>query len=135
MTRERSKYSVVTETEENFYSRVTEAVLNVLHIAGWSPADAKGTLIQIFGKRVSAIVMAAMKLDRAMGEGITSQDLVVYTARFDDHFDSNRMVDAYGNKKADGDAVACTCELGLTASDGSNILLKTGVVLYSAFLT
>lgn len=135
MTRERSKYSVVTETEENFYSRITEAVLNVLRIGGWSPADAKDTLTHTFGKRVSAIVNAAMKLDRAMGEGITSQDLVVYTARFDDHFDSNRMVDAYGNKKADGDAVACTCELGLIASDGSNILLKTGVVLYSAFLT
>ncbi len=135
MTRERSKYSVVIETEENFYSRVTEAVLNVLRIAGWSPADAKGTLIQTFGKRVSAIVKAAMKLDRAMGEGITSQDLVVYTAHLDDHFDSNTMVDAYGNQKADGDVVACTCELGLKASDGSNILLKTGVVLYSAFLT
>ncbi|PBK62370.1 hypothetical protein ARMSODRAFT_980652, partial [Armillaria solidipes] len=75
MTREKSKYSVVTETEENFYSRVLEVVLNVLRIAGWSPADAMGTLIQTFGKRVSAIVKAAMKLDRAMGEGITSQDL------------------------------------------------------------
>ncbi|SJL14057.1 uncharacterized protein ARMOST_17510 [Armillaria ostoyae] len=135
MTRESSKYSVVSETEENFYSRVTEAVLNVLRVAGWSPADAKGTLMQTFGKRVSAIVKAAMKLDRAMGEGITSQDLVVYTAHFDDHFDSNTMVDAYGNQKADGDVVACTCELGLKVSGGSNILLKTGVVLYSAFLT
>ncbi len=128
-------YRVVSETEDNFYSRVVEAVLNVMRVAGWSPADAKGTLLQTFGKRVSAIVKAAMKLDRAMGEGITSQDLVVYTAHLDDHFDSNTMVDAYGNQKADGDVVACTCELGLKASDGSNILLKTGVVLYSAFLT
>lgn len=135
MTRERSKYGMVTETEENFYSRITEAVLNVLRIAGWSPADAKNILMQTFGKRVSAIVKAAMKLDRAIGEGITSQDLMVYTAHFDDHFDSNRMVDAYGNQKADGEAVACTCELGLKASDGSNILLKTGIVLCSAFLT
>ncbi|KAK0222676.1 hypothetical protein EDD85DRAFT_779146 [Armillaria nabsnona] len=135
MTREKSKYRVVSETEGNFYFRVVEAVLNVMRVAGWSPADAKGTLLQTFGKRVSAIVKAAMKLDRAMGEGITSQDLVVYTAHLDDHFDSNTMVDAYGNQKADGDVVACTCELGLKASDGSNILLKTGVILYSAFLT
>ncbi|KAK0448965.1 uncharacterized protein EV420DRAFT_1566394 [Desarmillaria tabescens] len=134
MTREKSKYSMVSEIEEDFYSRVVEVVLNVLLVAGWSPADSKGTLTQTFGKRVSAIVKAAMKLDRAMGEGITSQDLVVYGARFDDRFDSDTMVDAYGNQKEDGESVACTCELGLKVSGGSNILSKTGVVLYSAFL-
>ncbi|KAK0212129.1 hypothetical protein DFS33DRAFT_5250, partial [Desarmillaria ectypa] len=126
MTREKSKYSVVSETEESFYSRVIEVELDVLLVAERPPADTKGTLIQTFSKRVSAIVKAAMKLDRAMGESITSQDLVVYGAHFDDTFDSDTMVDAYGNQKEDGKAVACTCELGLQVSGGNNILLKTG---------
>ncbi len=69
-------------------------------------------LTERFGERFRALVTLAKKLDMAIGESITSQDLFVFAPSHQEAFSVVCMAPA---EEGSG-TIACTCELGLGVS-------------------
>ncbi|PBK90615.1 hypothetical protein ARMGADRAFT_1166926 [Armillaria gallica] len=125
-------------------------IVKVLSAAGWKNFNAAETINNKYGQRVKDLVELVIKLDRATGEDVVSQDLQVYIVQPDIPFALVHMADQ--NKgpsegiSAD-DLVAVCTSIGLLAKcrepeDGGNvvggagpkeqILLKPIVILRSA---
>ncbi len=122
---------------------------SVLRIAGWLASDGRSIIEKDFGGRISEISKLMKQVDRAMNEGITSEDLVTYVVRPDVHFDPAIMMMADDNQDSragivteDEVTVACTTELGLKAyseyspSDDvrdyrMTVLMKPKVILWA----
>ncbi len=140
MTREKSKYGGDQDGAlvENLALFLSDYLRDVLVIAGWSVANAEHRLTGAMGERLRIIASFAVELDRAIGEGITSQDLQVYSVVRGSSFDDRFM-------KADEDGtgpIDCTCDLGLRTkpiSDGvdcheSVALSKAGIIYFSSLI-
>ncbi len=91
-----------------------------------------------FGERITEIAKLTIKLDRAIKEGITSQDLDAHSVGPGERYDPETMSGAYGKPKKTDEAVSCTCELGLKSLDDKGkkvrLLLKAGVVVPSTLV-
>ncbi|KAK0471596.1 hypothetical protein IW261DRAFT_835651 [Armillaria novae-zelandiae] len=135
MTREVTKYVLDTNFDANFSWFLLESLRDVLHVAGWSLADTEKRIMEKFGERLNFLVTLVKKLDRAIGEGVTSRDLYVLMVKDGVHFDPSYMI-----AEEDGSGpIACSCNLGLmagvTEETRAECLLKVGVVYLSSFET
>ncbi|KAK0448950.1 uncharacterized protein EV420DRAFT_1566346 [Desarmillaria tabescens] len=129
MTRETTKYVLETDFDEKFSWLMQESLRDVLH-----------RMVEKFGDRLDVLATLVKKLDRAIGEGITSRDLFVVAVDAGTEFDPSYM-----NAVEDGSGpIACSCDLGLgisaTAEEGqqetrAECLVKVGVVYVSSFET
>ncbi|KAK0434108.1 hypothetical protein EV421DRAFT_1909609 [Armillaria borealis] len=152
MMRVRSKHAepnsdLMTTTCE---CRLIDDIVKVLTAAGWREFNAEETINNKYGQHVKDVVELIIKLDKAMGEDVVSQDLHVYTAPPDIPFAPAHMADQ--NKgpsegSSADDLVAVCTSIGLLAKcrepeDRGNvvggvgpkeqILLKPIVILRSA---
>ncbi|KAK0434109.1 hypothetical protein EV421DRAFT_1717938, partial [Armillaria borealis] len=138
MTREKSKYGGDQSGAlvENLALFLSDCLRDVLVIAGWSVSNAEHRLIGAMGEHLHIVALFAIELDRVIGEGITSQDLQVYSIICGSLFDDRFM-------KADEDGtgpIACTCNLGLRTDpmlDGVDChetvaLSKAGIIYFSS---
>ncbi|PBK65425.1 hypothetical protein ARMSODRAFT_1022235 [Armillaria solidipes] len=145
MTRSGSKYESLSDVKKEWIKTVVRKLAIVLIFAGWTgvgtnpPWEASTSfLMKIYGERIEEIIHLAMDLDRGMGEGIVSEDIVIFSVGGGSSFVPDTMENGDGEFTVlDSDRVLCTCELGLKVSrsvqkDGySAILVKPKVVLCS----
>ncbi|KAK0209597.1 hypothetical protein IW262DRAFT_1468867 [Armillaria fumosa] len=145
MTRSGSKYESLSDVKKEWIKIVIRKLAIVLIFAGWTGVGINPTweactsfLMKRYGERLEEIVHLAVDLDRGMGEGIVSEDIVVFFVGGGSSFVSDTMENGDGESTVlESDRVLCTCELGLKVSrsvqkDGySAILVKPKVVLSS----
>ncbi|PBK65397.1 hypothetical protein ARMSODRAFT_1022206 [Armillaria solidipes] len=152
MTRVRSKH---TGPNSDLMSTSCERcliddIVKVLTTAGWKNFNAAETINSKYSQRVKDLVELVIKLDKATGEDVISQDLHVYTVLPDIPFALAHMTDQNkgpSNGISADDLVAVCTSIGLVAKcrepeDGSTvvggvgpkeqILLKPIVILRSA---
>jgi hypothetical protein len=100
------------------------------------PEDAANVIRKQGAEKMEALVTAAQKLNRMIGENIVSEDLMVSIIRGGTAFDGERMEVAYARagSKPDQRAVICTTDLGLCERKKTKgvgkMLLKPKVVLH-----
>ncbi len=132
-----SKYHSSPRAEQYLFHRLGRQLENVILLGGWAIPNKPEALRNAFGERITEIAKLAMKLDRAIKEGITSQDLDAHFVGPGEKYNSETMNGAYGKPKKTDEAVSCTCELGLKSFDDKGkvgLLLKAGVVVPSALV-
>ncbi|SJL14090.1 uncharacterized protein ARMOST_17545 [Armillaria ostoyae] len=133
-----SKYHSSPRVEQYLLYRLGCQLENVILLGGWAILKKPEALRHAFGERIMEIVNLTVKLDRAIKEGITSQDLDAHFVGPGEKYDSETMSGAYGKPKETDEAVSCTCELGLKSFDDkgkkARLLLKAGVVVPSALV-
>jgi len=130
-------------------TNLSEALVLVLVAAGCAGTydEIYKRIASAFGTRISALVDMATRLNRGMGEEVTSADLWPAYIEFGTAFDRNDMSDAYAEGGDDahdtrkGQVVLCTTELGLIRSEKVQVdgrpkfstthLVKAKVVLES----
>ncbi|SJL14092.1 uncharacterized protein ARMOST_17547 [Armillaria ostoyae] len=131
-----SKYHSSPRAEGYLFHRLGCQLENVILLGGWAIPNKPEALRNAFGERITEIAKLAIKLDRAIKEGITSQDLDAHFVGPGEKYDSETMSGAYGKPKKTDEVVSCTCELGLKSFDDKGkkvrLLLKAGVVVPSA---
>ncbi|KAJ7263675.1 hypothetical protein B0H12DRAFT_1103404 [Mycena haematopus] len=116
-----------------------DAFVNVLLTAGFKSSSAAlhALVAQRFGDRISALVQLALGLNKAVGTEVTACELKTLSAAPGVPFDAETMIDIVDGVAQPGEAVLCTCELGLSRSDKNDgvwtrtILLEPKVVLPS----
>ncbi|KAF7362884.1 hypothetical protein MVEN_00638400 [Mycena venus] len=116
-----------------------DAFVNVLLTAGFKSSSAAlhALVSQRFADRISALVRLALGLNKAVGSEVTACELKTLSAAPGVTFDAETMIDIVDGVAQPGEAVLCTCELGLSRSDKVDgawtrtILLKPKVVLPS----
>ncbi|KAK0434129.1 hypothetical protein EV421DRAFT_1741148 [Armillaria borealis] len=133
-----SKYHSSPRAEQYLLYRLGCQLENVMLLGGWAILKKPEALRHAFGERIMEIVNLTVKLDRAIKEGITSQDLDAHFVGPGEKYGSETMSGAYGKPKKTDEAVSCTCELGLKSFDDkgkkARLLLKAGVVVPSALV-
>ncbi|TFK45168.1 hypothetical protein BDQ12DRAFT_674251 [Crucibulum laeve] len=122
---------------------MVDAFVHVLITAGLrdSAAVLHERIMSEFLDRILLILRAAVRLNKIIGEGITSCDLEVFYVAPDILFNPPTMDDAYGSPAAsEYEAVLCTTDLGLVRAErrpgkdaewNESVLLKPKVVLPS----
>ncbi|KAF9025801.1 hypothetical protein BDZ89DRAFT_1068048 [Hymenopellis radicata] len=137
LTRAQNKYGF-SENPEVLHARtIISKVIRILRFSGRRMDKEEFKLT--FGKNVLDFTTLLTKVDRAMGEGITSQDLSVYLPSPGSAFDANTMIDENAENVETGLEVALSTKLGLrgtTIIADSNapaevILGKASVLLYA----
>ncbi|KAJ7905236.1 hypothetical protein B0H13DRAFT_1881244 [Mycena leptocephala] len=116
-----------------------DAFVNVLLTAGFKSSSAAlhALVAQRFADRISALVRLALGLNKAVGAEVTVCELKTLSAAPGVAFDAGTMIDIVDGAAQPGEAVLCTCELGLSRSDKidgvwtKTVLLKPKVVLPS----
>lgn len=74
-------------------------------------------LVGKYGARIEEVVRLAIDLDRGMGEGIVSEDIMIFSVGRGSTFVPDTMQSCDGESPVrDPDHVLCTCELGLKIS-------------------
>ncbi|KAK0222708.1 hypothetical protein EDD85DRAFT_860815 [Armillaria nabsnona] len=133
-----SKYHSSPRAEQYLFHRLGYQLENVILLGGWAVPNKPEALRHAFSERITEIAKLAIKLDRAIKEGITSQDLDAHSVGPGEKYDSETMSGAYGKPKKMDEAVSCMCELGLKALDDKGkkirLLLKAGVVVPSTLV-
>ncbi|KAK7032186.1 hypothetical protein VNI00_013360 [Paramarasmius palmivorus] len=128
-----------------------DAFSNVLVLAGLSEEESlDARLRQEFGGQVEGVINVAIQLNTAIGDSITSCELVPINCESGIPFEKNSMKNAFNGGPEElrvpwtDESVLCTTELGLLQSVKVNgragewthrMLLKPKVVLQSAFET
>ncbi|SJL14086.1 uncharacterized protein ARMOST_17541 [Armillaria ostoyae] len=153
MTRAETKYTSEADVQQLSRNIMLANIWAVLRLAGWMVPDAKSVLERDFGGRILEISKLMKRVDQAIGEGITSEDLAVYVVEHDTRFNPMSMVDANHDPMSEmitdeETAVACTSDLGLRAtrkvpasSDSqitkieSRVLMRANVVLWSTLVS
>ncbi|KAK0434120.1 hypothetical protein EV421DRAFT_2088130 [Armillaria borealis] len=151
LTRAETKYRSEEDVEDLCSRLLVTHLWSVSRIAGWMTPDGRSIIEKDFGGRIMEISKLMKQVDRAMNEGITSEDLVTYVVQPDVRFDPAMMVDDNQGSQAemvteDDVTVACTTELGLKAysvdspSDDvrdfrMTVLMKPKVVLWASMMS
>ncbi|KAK0448955.1 uncharacterized protein EV420DRAFT_1483364 [Desarmillaria tabescens] len=153
MTRAETKYTSEADVQQLCCHIMLTHIWAVLRVAGWMEPDAKPVLERDFGGRILEISKLMKRVDQAIGEGITSEELAVYVVECDTRFNPTSMVDANHNPMSEmitdeETAVACTSDLGLrvtrkiqASSDPqvtkieTTVLMKANVVLWSTLVS
>ncbi|KAF7350550.1 hypothetical protein MSAN_01614600 [Mycena sanguinolenta] len=117
-----------------------DAYVNVLLTAGFKSSSAAlhELVSQRFADRIAMLVQLALGLNKAIGAEVTACELKTLSAAPGVPFDEETMIDIVdAAPPTPGEAVLCTCELGLSRSDKIDgtwtrtILQKPKVVLPS----
>ncbi|KAJ7664220.1 hypothetical protein B0H17DRAFT_952221 [Mycena rosella] len=116
-----------------------DAFVNVLLTAGFrsSAAALHAVVGERFADRIAALVRLAIGLNKAVGAEVTACELKVLSAAPGVPFDAETMIDLVDGAPQAGEAVLCTCKLGLSRADKEDgawtktTLLKPTVVMQS----
>jgi len=117
-------------------AHISDTLVIILVAAGCTKSyeDTYREFTQKFGERISNIVKMASRLNKAMGEEVTSADLWPMNAASGDKFDKANM-DNFESSAEDsqGKAVLCTTALGLQRSEkvvqGDSVEFKNTTLL------
>ncbi|KAK0212139.1 hypothetical protein DFS33DRAFT_1279347 [Desarmillaria ectypa] len=152
MSRSGSKYESLPDVKKEWINVIVRKLATVLIFAGWTDVGTDPTwdactsfLGGKYGERIEKVVNLAIDLDRGMGEGIVSEDIVIFSVGRGSSFVPDTMENGDGEYAVlDSDHVLCTCELGLKVSRSMQeddysakplaILVKPKVLLYSTML-
>jgi len=145
-------------SEESLLHNIVHELALVLVSAGWinSFTLVKDEIMTKFGGRLAAVARLAIRLQKVIGQDITSTDFEVIYVENGARFDPAMMDDAYAEtpskaqrnktakkaRAADSEGILCTSELGLRKlvreqKEGKitewrgDILIKPKVVLFS----
>ncbi|KAF9222353.1 hypothetical protein BS17DRAFT_783588 [Gyrodon lividus] len=117
-------------------SHISDTLVVILVAAGCTKnyEEAYRHFTQKFGERISNIVKMASRLNKAMGEEVTSADLWPTHATTGEKFDGVTLEDFEGQDgNQDGKTVLCTTALGLQRSEkvaqGDTVEFKTATLL------
>ncbi|KAG8220477.1 hypothetical protein J3R82DRAFT_3172 [Butyriboletus roseoflavus] len=117
-------------------AHISDTLVIILVAAGCTKSyeEAYRIFTQKFGERISNIVKMASRLNKAMGEEVTSADLWPVNTTSGNVFDRANMDDFEGNgEDSEGQAVLCTIALGLQRSEkivrGDVVDFKTTTLL------
>ena len=125
---------------------MVDAFVNVLITAGYQekPAALQDRIMNDFAGRIRVILQGAQRLNRSIGEGVTSCDLEALYIAPTVSYDSTTMEDAFEttpkDKATTPEKVLCTTDLGLVRAEKVSgsvgewqelVLLKPKVVLPS----
>ncbi|EIW80591.1 hypothetical protein CONPUDRAFT_125407 [Coniophora puteana RWD-64-598 SS2] len=111
-------------------TNLSEALVLVLVAAGCvcTYDETSKRIASAFGARISALVDMATRLNRAMGEEVTSADLWPAYIEFGTPFNGDDMRDMYAEdgddanaQESEGHVVLCTTELGLIRSEKAQV--------------
>ncbi|EIW80578.1 hypothetical protein CONPUDRAFT_57412 [Coniophora puteana RWD-64-598 SS2] len=111
-------------------TNLSEALVLVLVAAGCAGTydETYKRIASAFGARISALVDMATRLNRAMGEEVTSADLWPAYIEFGTPFNGDDMRDMYAEdgddanaQESEGHVVLCTTELGLIRSEKAQV--------------
>ncbi|KAG1869952.1 hypothetical protein F4604DRAFT_1583884 [Suillus subluteus] len=110
---------VAPDVHSTMVAHINETLVNVMISAGCTKdfKDAYREFTIKFGERVSNIVRMAVRLNRAMGEEVTSADLWPIHAAAGERFDTESMKDFDEWSGAQSGVVLCTTALGLQMSE------------------
>lgn len=101
-------------------AHISDTLVIILVAAGCTKnyEEAYRTFTQKFGERISNIVKLASRLNKAMGEEVTSADLWPINTSSGEKFDRTIMdnFESFG-EDSEGKAVLCTTALGLQRSE------------------
>lgn len=101
-------------------AHISDTLVIIVVAAGCTKSyeEAYRTFTQKFGERISNIVKMASRLNKAMGEEVTSADLWPINATSGEKFDSATMEDFESHgEDLDEKAILCTTALGLQRSE------------------
>lgn len=120
-----------------------DAFVNVLIASGFNGSQSMlhEIITTKFAQRIAGVVQMAVRLNKAIGEDVTSCDLEAIYVGPNDAFDVSTMDDAFG-RELDGsqEQVVCTTDLGLFRTERAaggvkqwqnTVLLKPKIVLRS----
>ena len=117
-------------------AHISDTLVIILVAAGCTKSyeETYRLFTQKFGERISNIVKMASRLNKAMGEEVTSADLWPTNATSGDKYDSANLDDFETNgEDAEGKTVLCTTALGLQRSEkvvqGNVVEFKTTTLL------
>ncbi|KAH7883406.1 hypothetical protein F5I97DRAFT_1815960 [Phlebopus sp. FC_14] len=116
-------------------AHISDTLVIIMVAAGCTKTyeEAYREFAQKFGERISNIVKMAIRLNKAMGEEVTSADLWPTHAPAGEQFDGSNMEDFEGQEAQNRNAVLCTTALGLQRSErvtvGENFEFKTTILL------
>ncbi|KIJ66153.1 hypothetical protein HYDPIDRAFT_110334 [Hydnomerulius pinastri MD-312] len=117
-------------------SHISDTLVIIMVAAGCTKSyeEAYREFTQKFGERISNIVKMATRLNKAMGEEVTSADLWPTHAPTGEKFDETIMEDFEGQEGDQaGNAVLCSTALGLQRSEkvtqGDTVEFKTATLL------
>lgn len=117
------------ETEPELTAYFVDAFVNILLVSGCrsNSADLQNMIMGKYGDRLARVVQLAVRLNKAMGEGVTSCEMEAVYVTHDVAYDPEAMDDAFENEsmkeKGKGKEIAndllvlCTTELGLLRSE------------------
>ncbi|KAK0222697.1 hypothetical protein EDD85DRAFT_959956 [Armillaria nabsnona] len=151
LTRAETKYRSEEDVEDLCSRLLVTHLWSVLQIAGWMTSDGRSIIEKDFGGRILEISKLMKQVDRAMNEGITSEDLVTYVVQPDVRFDPAMMANDNQDSRSemvteDDVTVACTIELGLKAYSADlpsddvrdfkmTVLMKPKVILWASMMS
>lgn len=107
------------DVHSTMVAHISDTLVIVMIAAGCTKnyEDAYREFTMKFGERVSNIVRMAARLNRAMGEEVTSADLWPTHAAAGERFDTESMKDFDEGSGAQSGVVLCTTALGLQRSE------------------
>lgn len=108
-----------TDVHSTMVAHISDTLVVVMIAAGCTKnyEDVYRDFTMKFGERVSNIVRMATRLNRAMGEEVTSADLWPTHAAAGERFDTESMKDFDEGSGAQSGVVLCTTALGLQRSE------------------
>ncbi|KAK0212131.1 hypothetical protein DFS33DRAFT_1249158 [Desarmillaria ectypa] len=128
------------DSQRQLLSVVMETLVNILIIAGLESAtsEVSETMATQFAEHASAVVEHAMQLNRVIGQGITSCEMMPLYLVPETPFDANVMEDTFGSASKDStENVLCTTDLGLMRMEKKGekwekrVLVKPKIILRS----
>ncbi|KAF8840355.1 hypothetical protein BDN67DRAFT_903694 [Paxillus ammoniavirescens] len=125
-----------SDLHSTMVAHISDTLVVILVAAGCTKnyEEAYRHFTQKFGERISNIVKMASRLNKAMGEEVTSADLWPSHATTGERFAGATMEDFEGqDENEDGKTVLCTTALGLQRSEkvtqGDTVEFKTATLL------
>ncbi|KAH8818667.1 hypothetical protein DL96DRAFT_1749744 [Flagelloscypha sp. PMI_526] len=137
-----SQAAPFARVQSSLVERFTSTLAEVLDLAGWSkaPLDMRNTVLADCKLRITVICSAALKLNKMLGEQITSVDLETYHIRGGEAFDRSLMHDMFEENLGEkGCMVLGTTNLGIKQRErrGDEVievgLVQPKVVLLATF--
>ena len=130
---------MATQHQDDLHStmitHVSDTLVVTMVAAGCTKSydDAYRLFTQKFGERVSNVVKMAVRLNKVMGEEVSSADLWPTNAAAGDKFDRTKMEDFEGQDgQQAGKLVLCTTALGLYRSEkiavGDSVDFKNAIL-------
>ncbi|KAK0196217.1 hypothetical protein F5146DRAFT_922862 [Armillaria mellea] len=128
------------DSQRQLLSVVMETLVNILISAGLESAtsEVSENMAAQFAEHASTVVEHAMRLNRVIGQGITSCEMMPLYLVPETPFDANVMEDVFGTASKDStENILCTTDLGLMRMEKKGeqwekrVLVKPKIILRS----